>query len=601
MPQTKFSIVDKFSGFQAKTDITNLPPGVLVAGSQNVLLNDGERVAVRQGFTLDGQANAALTPITSSYDWQRHLGNTRHVRSYTDELEYRWVYPDDTVEWRRLMNGFGDSVQFNYAEWWNKTEQIDELTFVNGSSNIYHWSGAITTYASATANTITKEGTTTWAEEGFYTSGTRAVVIDNIVYTYTGGEGTTTITGVAPNPLLGGHSVGDVIHQQVRTQANAAAAGLPATFSNDLIGFLYNQTYIGSFTNRQVYVSKQDVINDFQFASPRAPGEGAILTLDATPIAFQPQEDAMYIAAGKDFWYQTQFQLSADNSLQTLNIQRLKTTPRSATQSQQLTSKIKNYVIFVTNEPTLDTLGRLELIDNPQSINLSDPIKLVFDSFDFTNGAIGYFQNFVYIAVPEEQVVLMYNLAKGFWEAPQILPISRFSIIDGELYGHSSQVPETYKLFTGFNDNGNPINAIANFSYQQFGDRANTKNFNEFYSEGYITSNTTLSLTLRYNYFGCEGVSSFPIVGSDSQIICNAIPDGSFGKQSLGKHSLAGRGITVDESLPPKFRVIKTFPKNDFYELQVQYSSNDVDQRWELLAWGPAAMVSTSSNASISQ
>ena len=55
-------------GYRNKEDITNLPPGVLTVGSKNVLINDGERVAIRQGFELDGQENTANTPIVSSFD-----------------------------------------------------------------------------------------------------------------------------------------------------------------------------------------------------------------------------------------------------------------------------------------------------------------------------------------------------------------------------------------------------------------------------------------------------------------------------------------------------------------------------------------------------
>jgi hypothetical protein len=608
----KFQILNSFnSGYQNKVDATNLPPGVLVVGSQNVLINEGERVAVRGGYVLDGQENAAITPIISSYDWIRTLGDERNLRSYQDELEYRYVDSLGAVTWRRLANGWGSAVNFNYAEFWDETQQLGRLLFVNGTSNIFDWSGGITTFASATAVTITKQGTTTWAQEGFYTTVVpRRVVIGGIAYAYTGGENTLTLTGVTPDPTLGGHVAGDVIHQQIVTTPNSTfTVPVPelTTLKNDLIATLVNQVYLGSLTNPEVFVSQFGDFTDYSFASPRLPGDGALFTLRFSPVGFQVQEEQMYITAGKDEWYITQLTPSADLVNESLSIKRLKTTSGEAAQSQAFITKMKNYVMSLSNEPTLDTLGRLELIDTPQSVNISDPVKNDFDAIDFTGGSVFYFQNDIYVCAPAESLVLIYNLAKGVWETPQILPISRFAIIGGQLYGHSSQVPETYQMFVGHSDRvtptsaGNPINAIAAFSYQQFGDRANKKSFNAFYTEGYITPNTTLTLSVLYNFRGCEGTNSYVIAGNNPKFLCAAPDDGSLGKKSLGKRSLAGRGDTIDSSLPPKFRAIRTFPKTDFYEYQVRYSSNAVDQTWELIGFGPNVTMSTALNAEISE
>lgn len=600
--KSKYNVISKFElGYRNKEDVTNLPPGVLVVGSQNMTLNDGERVATRLGYTLDGEANAALFGIASSYDWLTHIGTERHLRSYDDELEYRYVDSAGTVTWRRLANGF-TSPDFNYAEYWNSADLSDELLMVNGSSNIYSWSGGLATFASATVNTITKQGVTTWAEENFYLTGTRSVVIGGTTYTYTGGEGTTTLTGVAPDPTVAAHAVGSIIHQGLRTTANAAMAGIPAALENDLIGVLYNQIYIGSFKNRSVYVSKVNNYQDYTFATPRSVGEGAILTLDATPVGFVPQEDNMYITAGLDFWYQTTFQLSADNTDQSLTVNKLKTNAQAAAQSQAMISQIKNDVVFISNEPTLDTLGRvLGVVLTPQSSNISDPIKKDFDSYDFDSGSVFYYRNYIYITVPDQGIVRVFNLTKQFWEAPMILPISRFAIIDGLLYGHSSQVPETYKMFTGTNDNGVPISFRAVFSYENGGTRADLKVADEFYTEGYITSNSIITQTLRYDYEGHTGVKAFPIDGSDTVIIFNLTGDGSLGKQNLGNKNLAGRGDTEDVALPPKFRVIKTTSELDYYEIQTEYSSDAIDQYWEILGFGSDQALSTTNNAAITQ
>ena len=595
-----FTLVDKFSGYRAKEDVTNLKPGYLVVGSQNVLTNEGERVAVRRGFTLDGQANASLFPIVSSYDWTRHLGDERHLRSWDDNLQYRYVDSLGVVTWRNLADSFS-SVNFNWSEFWDTTEQIDRLLFVNGTSNIFDWSGGLATFASATATTITKQGVETWGEEGFYTAGTRQVVIDGVTYTYLGGEATTTITGVTPDPTLGGHAVGAVIHQAIRTTPNSSMTGIPATFHNDLIAPLLNYIYVGSLIDRQVYISRQNSFTDYTFGTPRLVGQGALLTLDATPVAFMPQEDNMYISAGKDQWYQSILQLSAEQVNEALIVKRLKTTAQQGAQSQALVSKIKNSVVYISFEPTLDELGRVENVETPQATNISDPIKIDFDGYDFTGGALAYWRFFILLSVPQNGVVRLYNLAEGWWEAPQTFPVGRFAIIDGELYGHSPSTPETYKLLDGVNDNGAPIDAVAAFSYNQYGKRANLKSFDEHYVEGYISSNTELQLTINYDINGCTASNSYMINGADNSIICPFGGGASLGKQSFGKFSLAGRASTEITDPPPKFRVIKTFPRTDFYEYQPVFSSDGEDQRWELLSFGPNTALSTSDNVPIKQ
>lgn len=53
-----YALREKFElGYRNKEDISNLPPEVLVVGSQNVLTNAAEQVGIRQGYVLDGPAS----------------------------------------------------------------------------------------------------------------------------------------------------------------------------------------------------------------------------------------------------------------------------------------------------------------------------------------------------------------------------------------------------------------------------------------------------------------------------------------------------------------------------------------------------------------
>lgn len=600
-----FKLVTDFKGYIAREDQTNISPGWLVSGSQNVIINASNRVAIRKGFKMDGPTSAALTPIVSAFDWENHLGYTRNLRSYTDNLEYRYVDSNGVVTWRTLMNGLGSNVDFNWDTYWDTTETIDVLLFVNGTSNVYEWSGAITTFASATATTLTKQGTTTWAEEGFYTSGTRTIVINGVTATYTGGEGTTTLTGVSVD--FSATAVGAVIHQGVKTTANSSITGLPTQFKNTLIAVLNNQVYYGASDSREVYVSKQNNYKDCSFSVPRIVGEGAIITLDAVPRAFIAQENDMYMSAGSGQWYNTSFTLSSDLVNESLTIERLKTAPLQAAKSQAFTWKVKNKIAFLTNEPTFNLLGRVENITaTPENTDISDIIRNDFDTYDFTGGSVAYLKSQIYIAVPVENIVLIYNEAKNYWEAPQIMGISRFYIVDGQLYGHSSTTAESYKLFEGYSDRyiestntGNPIDAKALFSYQNFGERAIHKSFDEMYVEGYIQSNTELDVFIKYELDGCGQQVSYTIDGTNNKLVCLGTHDRSIGKQRLGSYSLARLADSTFDRLPPKFKSKKEIARYDFQEYQFGIGTNDVDQRWELLAFGPNILPSNNDTVDI--
>ena len=595
----KFTITQDFSGYNTKRDSSKLIPGFLVSGSQNVLSTDGENIKIREGYTLDGDAKTGDFPIQSSYDWNTHSAVERNIRFFSEgtdqgKMQVRRV-DGSTISWITVDDDL-PSVAFNFAEYWDTTEGQDMLHMVNGESAIYSWSGGLTTVdiASSTANTLKKQGSDTWAEDRFITTGTdyaKNIVIDGVEFSYSGGEGTDTLTGVSPDPTAQGLSDGDVCVQVPSRLSNASITGLDTDYKNDLISVLNNQVWVGSFTDRQVFKSKINDFTDYTFSSPRIVGEGALITLDGVPVGFKVQEENMYVTAGKDQWYSMSFTLSADLVNETIVIQRLKTTAQEAAQSQALIEKIKNNIVHISNEPTLDELGRVENVDTPQSVPISDPIKTDFDALDFTNAQLKYYKNNLYLAIPAESRVYVYNIQRGFWEAPQLLPIRRLAIIGGLLYGHSSISNETYRLFDGTNDNGVSINAIAKFSYQNFGDRVNYKKFDEFYSEGMISTNTELTLTLNYDFEGFTDKKDFSICGSDKEITFQPTEDGSLGKNPLGKQPL---GTTTDEiQVLSKFRQIDTTTDVDAFEIQVTYSSNKIDAQWELLGFGPNAKIST--------
>lgn len=461
------------------------------------------------------------------------------------------------------------------------------LTFQSPyGANIY----APVTYTIFTGNSgavgtnISTNSGVTWSPQNGYLN---MVVVEN-------DSSLQTFNGVTPNPS--GISIGDAVIQLPTVGATLIAGMTLPTI--DLIGTLRNQIYYGSFTSNTVYITKVNSFNDTTFSTPRVVGEGALANLDAPPIAFITQDESMYISAGLKYWYLTQFTLSADLSKESFEINLLKTSGNQGAISQGLTSKFKNSIIYVSSEDIFNALGSVKnILADPQVTNMSDPIRNDMDAYNFTGGFTAYNKYFVYFSVPTVGVVRMFNVEKKYWEAPQLIPASCFYEVDGAIYAHSSLTNESYQLFVPdtYNDLGNPITSAIAFPYvsQAGGSAPEKKNFNKHYTEGYISSNTSIIFTVNYDFGGFSGTYSTIISGADPKIIFNKITDGSIGQNPLGSEPI-GQILNLSQQPPiPKFRVINTFPRINCYEYQIVYSSDDVDFNYALLRFGPGISSST--------
>lgn len=589
----KFDLLSQFKGYSNKADITNIDPGYLVPPSQNVIINDQEMIEVSAGYELVGPAGTSSKGTFSSYDWITSTNSERNVYFNDTKLYYRYVDSAGDTTWRDLGLTLAADSKINFAEWWSSAEALDHLLFVDGTSNIYMWSGGVATFASATVNTVTKQGTTTWAEERFLKAGTRSIMINGVPATYTGGEGTTTLTGVSVD--FSATAVGSVIHQAVRT-----TAATPASASdNDIIETLNNYVYVADLNLRTVYVSKNTDYTNYGFTAPvRLPGEGALLTLDASPVAFVPQEEDMYISAQKDQWYKTQFTLSADLTGEDLRIKRLKSGPGQGALSQSSIGRIKNSVLYLTNDKAIDTIGRIENINTPTALPISDIVKREFQDYSYAiEPHIKYFKNKSYCLIPSESKMMIYDHEKQLWNPPRIAPFGRLAIIDGELCAHSLSTDETFALFTGTSDNGGPIDWKMWFAYRNYGRRDWEKEVNEWMTEGYISSNTSATQIVRYDYGGFTSIIENVIEGSMDAILFSPIADSSIGKVPLGSVPLGSAMEGASEL--SKFRVIFPVVSIGSYETQIGYEGNGIDDQFRLLASGGDIVLSDSDNVHI--
>lgn len=614
----EYDLVSKFLGYRAREDQTMLAQGVLVSPSQNVMLGTSGRLSLVKGFTLDGATSAIIdSGIISNFDFNGFKGDVSNLRAgflstanNDGKLQFRYK-----GAWCDLKTAL-TTVRLSFCEFWDNTALLKLCLWVDGSNNVFEWNGAVTTVASVTANTITKQGTTTWAQEGFYQARDKKITINGVEYTYTGGETTTALTGVTPDPTGVTITAGDVASQSVVTNALSGMTSILTTFAPTVIGCgKSNQLYLGSATSNVLYISKVNNFKDYSFTSPaRVVGEGCLIPLDNPPTAFIPQmsKDSevgydMYISEGLSSWAVIQGELSSDLTKETLKHVRLQNSSLLGAKSSRLVGKMKNHIMFVANDNTANFLGFVSSQFVPVITDFSFAIVEDMKSYDFTDASIFYHRNYLYIAIPKEGIVRIYNMTDQtqgsvgtynsvedvqgftqqpwFWEAPITYPISGFYVVDGEVYGHSYTTSESYKLFNSGSFNGQNIEANATFAYDSKGDRTQSKQSSELWVEGYLAQNTKLNASISGDLDAFQNTINKVIDGSDNSIVAYGSGGHSLGKDPLGSRPLGGANLSK-VSLPAWFHVSLTYNQMAFYLEQISFWTKGVDLSWELITCG---------------
>jgi hypothetical protein len=629
-----YQLQNTFPGYHAREDPTLLAANIMVSPSQNVMINTAGLIATVPGYILDGAGSTVIdSGIVSNFDFLPSTGNLQNLRAgfqtaagNTGKLQFRFQ-SGTTVTWIDLMSSL-TSINLSFAPYFDTTELKQLCIWADGSSNLYEWNGAVATFASATTNTLTLQGSLTWAQLGFYTTRNMEIIINGVTYTYTGGYGTTTLTGVTPDPSLAGIAVGTPIFQAPITTAFSAMTNIPADFMATVVGRgNNNQLYVGSSASNLLYISKNTSYQDFSFDTPRTVGQGDIMTLSAAPRAFINQEvhgdDTaydMYIAEGTNTWGVVRVNLAADLSSETLSHYILKTSSLQGAFSNRMVSKMKNHIIYIGNDNVLNIFGYLSFEYVPSIQDLSYPIIDDMLSYDFTGGSVFYNRNYIYVAVPKSGLVRIYNMTNQtqeqysaydpteqisanqpwFWEAPVTYPISGFYIVNGQVYGHSANASESYQLFTGGSFNGQNITANATFAFNDYGDRTANKASDEIWVEGYIKQNTILNVSINGNLDSFENSQTVTVDGSDNTIVAYGSGAHSLGKNPLGSQPLGGASTNLSTK-PAWFHVAKTYPEIPSYLEQLSFQTNGVDLQWELMAFGTDAKFTNEGNNDITQ
>lgn len=125
----------QFPGYNSANDPTKIDPSIMVGGSLNVYKKINGNLANRPGKKLYSPADTASAPVTSEYVWNKSNGNKYIIQVSNGKLQF---LKDDI--WYDLLSS-GANPRWVFSTWYDTFSNTDILVGVDGTSNIYGWSG----------------------------------------------------------------------------------------------------------------------------------------------------------------------------------------------------------------------------------------------------------------------------------------------------------------------------------------------------------------------------------------------------------------------------------------------------------------------------
>lgn len=593
-------MVSQFAGYVSSFDKTNIAENVLVRGSQNCYKKLSGTIAVRQGQKRQGVANAAISPISSEFVWYTSWGATYTMTVSNGAL---WVVYNKI--WYRLMTF--TQTRFVFDKWWDNTLKKDILVFVNGTSNLYSWTGGFGFITATTVNTIVLDRTI--ALSFLAASGT--VIINGTTYTYTGSAGST-LTGVTPDPT--GEANGSGVLAPVLVTANTPAAD----FLSDFLKVINNQVYIGSYTSRLIYMSQDTNYLNYVVPSPQIAGSPGLFVLDGAGKGIGVRQGNAHIGFGQSGWAVISFTLVSNNNIVT-RTNKIDIKPLALLEApfaHEFIDSVGDNLIYLAQDQQVREFGDFNNLFVPSYPSLSQEIATELSEEVFTGGGLRCIGEFIYITAPNSGKVYLFQartkidqggnaVAERLWHSPFIWNATFIDQINGVVVAFSNANPQIYEVWDtnqwhddSPSDEPLPYSCILALGYRGESRRQGLWSGDKNFVEGYIAAGTPLNLLVNYDFQGAKNAINVAINSSTEPAYLFQSALASLGDSSLGDESLGDLGTdAINSETLAKFKVIKSLPITNTFEWQFVYYSDAVDAQWEILAVGDNFEVEEKQNA----
>lgn len=588
-------IREKFSGLNTKKDPSKVQPGSAVAGF-NVTFTDGDRISSRRlGYATypdTAAINTETIKVASIKTFRRRDGENILMRNQAGALEF---FDETTIGWVMIQSGFTPGVAFGYAEQNINTDQVSYVYLGNAHQNYARWTGAKSHLSVAVAAVDT---TVTVKDASGFPSPTGTLVMAGVRKYYSSRTNTVfTLTAAAGMT----HAVGSTVV--------AGLQSFSAPPKGNILHSASNRIFMAGITSvlAAVYFSQYGDAKNFVGASlvtdstADSPGIFNLAEGGGPVIGIAQDENATYIVKPSIIYRAT-----LSDSLYAL------TPLKPFDGKSQTTGGIvppfagENGVFFITPDKKIYYLTRVADIDYPQLVPISDVIKPTVEAlfFDKSRGIV--FEDKAYIACStvknaENNVVLVYDIRNNLWHNP----ITGWNVTDwaiykktigtnleqtdDELFFASNNTKNVFKVIPEPVDGEFDVKATVSMGQEVFDKPAERKAVDNFFFEGYIHQDTTLTIDILFDDNGYTQRLSATVRGDDETVQFGGSEINEFGSSVFGRSPFGVDVFGQDAtSSLRKFRVYTKEKLRDipFYNLEVAYTSEGANQQWDILRYG---------------
>lgn len=583
-PNSKWFDIMSFSGYQTSVDETKLPDGANGRG-QNTTSNSGDRISLREnGIALfpAGTASTSDSAIKTLHTFRKKTGESILMRTRGTLVEY---FEETGDAWTTLKGGYTDGQTFGFADY-NKTTELESHTyFGNAVEDFSSWTGAHTTLSQAVALSTT----TIHVVDASDFDSTGTVVVCGTEHAFSARTATTFTIAAASLTCASGTG----IPEAVTVTASNPKGNIYMAFDNRLL-------IAGIASSSQaVYFSKYGDPTDYLtpgLVSAATDADADIFNLvegGGAVTGMSMDENALYIFK-KSIIYKVSLTDTDYNVTQLKPFDGRSQTTGLAYQGGTFSGG--NEIFFVTPDNQIMSIQRVENVDFPQIVPISSAIQNTVDdmSFDTMSGIVfkdqAYFSAKSSVDATFNDTTLVWNIREKQWDSPIIgWNTSDYAVYDdgtGEnLYLSDAVSPNVYVFDKEVIDDTFEVKANWRSKQFDFGLPHSQKSINNFYVQGYIAQNTTLTIKLLLDEDGYTQSFSTDFTGEETAYIFNSDTSNAFGLSPFGAYRF-GSYDTATNMKPFRIYLNKNFRPLPFYNAQVDFSSEGLNEKWEITYFG---------------
>lgn len=576
--------ISDFKHYLEGRDIAKIPAGYLAYPSKNVFSYKG-KLTTRGGIENDGVVPTVQEAVHSEFVWKDSLGGVRPMRAHGTTVQVKY-----NSKWYTIFTTATGTVRVYFTTWLDSNTSIfhKRLVFCDGTTALYTWNGAIDVVVSATANTVTFAPAKTNLQRGFDTG----VTTNQSIMHYIGSATIANSTEIYNNDctaqvlnLTGTFDTtpvaGDVIISKPITHATAIA-----NFDIDVVYTYKNQVICANFDSTSMYFSHAStyvLASGFDFTMPVLASRTAItpifMQLDSNFTAMIARKNILWISDVDD-WYKVTKNDTVNSYGLWVDVEKFETGERKGA-LPMATAIYDGDIVYFSQEGTLQRVTNNAITGTDELKLLSDEVEGLFARLDKTDVRVKYLTRTIYIIFPNDSTLVMLDMVEKGFQPPQILPINCMSVIGGVLYGHHNVENQTYKLFSGRNDLGTPMESVIALGYMH-GKYEFLPNSQTIMGVSHRLTNTTvIDVDMEYEEDGATAKPQWTIDGSKIKTF-NLLSDTSWATQPYASYSIGGAD-DVESDLKRAYTFSKTGTTN-FFNFRPIFTISGEENEFHLLA-----------------